>query len=175
MLAPWETFYLIVGSVAGALIGLQFVVMALIADSRRRATSPEIAAFGTPTVLHFCGALLVSALMSVPWGSVSGLRAGLIACGGYGVAYVAVVIRRARRSAGYRAELEDWVWHAALPLIAYVALTVGAVRLSQGPDPALPLIAAATLGLAFIGIHNSWDSITFVATDASHGHPKPKR
>ena len=31
-LSGWENFYVIVGSSAGALIGLQFVVMTLIAD-----------------------------------------------------------------------------------------------------------------------------------------------
>jgi hypothetical protein len=32
-LTGWENFYVIVGSAAGALIGLQFVVVTLIADS----------------------------------------------------------------------------------------------------------------------------------------------
>ena len=32
-LAGWENFYVIVGSSAGALIGLQFVVITLIADT----------------------------------------------------------------------------------------------------------------------------------------------
>ncbi len=32
-LAQWDGFYVIVGSAAGALIGLQFVVLTLIADS----------------------------------------------------------------------------------------------------------------------------------------------
>ena len=31
-LAEWDSFYLIVGGAAGALIGLQFVVMTLLAD-----------------------------------------------------------------------------------------------------------------------------------------------
>jgi hypothetical protein len=34
-LAGWENFYVVGGSSAGALIGLQFVVMALIADMPR--------------------------------------------------------------------------------------------------------------------------------------------
>ena len=33
LLAQWQNFYVIAGSSAGALTGLQFVVMALIADS----------------------------------------------------------------------------------------------------------------------------------------------
>ncbi|SRR6266851_5054040 len=37
-LAAWESFYVIVGSSGAALTGLQFVVIALIAESRRRST-----------------------------------------------------------------------------------------------------------------------------------------
>ena len=175
LLAGWESFYVITGSVAGALIGLQFVVMALIADSRRRTTPPEIAAFGTPTVLHFCAALLLSALLSVPWVSSSGLQFTVVACGIAGVLYAAVVIRRARRSHRYRPELEDWVWHAALPLVAYLTLVVAAALLSGNPEPALSLIAAVTLGLVAIGIHNAWDTITYVATNAEHGSEETRR
>jgi hypothetical protein len=170
LLAAWESFYIIAGSVAGALIGLQFVVMALIAESRRRTTSPEIAAFGTPTVLHFCAALLLSALLSVPWASPCGLQLTLGACGIAGVLYAVIVIRRARGSHQYRPELEDWVWHAALPLLAYLTLVVAAALFSRHPEPALSLIAAVTLGLVFIGIHNAWDTITYVATEQQTHH-----
>jgi hypothetical protein len=38
-MSSWENFYVIVGSSAGALIGLQFVVMTLIAE--RLTPSPE--------------------------------------------------------------------------------------------------------------------------------------
>jgi len=37
-LAAWANFYVIVGSAAAALIGVQFVVIALIANLRRRTT-----------------------------------------------------------------------------------------------------------------------------------------
>lgn len=175
LLAGWDSYYVIVGSVAGALIGLQFVVLALIAESRRPTTSPEIAAFGTPTVLHFCAALLVSALLSVPWTAASLLQITLVACGVAGVLYVVIVIRRARRTPQYRPELEDWVWHAVLPLLAYLTLVVAAPLLSRRPELALALIAAVTLGLVFIGIHNAWDAITYIATDPAHGSERAKR
>ncbi len=60
VLKAWESFYVIVGSSAGALIGLQFVVITLIAESRMRSTGHELAAFGTPTVLHFVAVLLIA-------------------------------------------------------------------------------------------------------------------
>src|SRR5947207_14954595 len=66
-LAEWDSFYVIVGAAAGALIGLQFVVMTLIA-ARPQLAAPEAgAAFATPTVVHFGSALFLSALLSVPW------------------------------------------------------------------------------------------------------------
>ena len=62
-LSGWENFYVIVGSSAGALIGLQFVVMTLIAGmpiTRRDAQAGD--AFSTPTVVHFAVVLLLSAV-----------------------------------------------------------------------------------------------------------------
>src|SRR5205809_871744 len=44
---PWESFYVIVGSSAGALTGLQFVVIALGSESRNLGTEHEINAFAT--------------------------------------------------------------------------------------------------------------------------------
>ena len=58
VLREWETFYVIAGSAGAALTGLQFVVMALVAESGRRSTGREISAFGTPTVIHFCAVCL---------------------------------------------------------------------------------------------------------------------
>ena len=73
LLTHWESFYVIVGSSAAALTGLMFVVVALVAESesRRRDAASGIDAFGTPTIVHFCSALLVSAVLSAPWASLS--------------------------------------------------------------------------------------------------------
>jgi hypothetical protein len=53
-LEGWERFYVIVGSSAAALTGLMFVVITLIADSEMPRSPGTVAAFGTPTVVHFC-------------------------------------------------------------------------------------------------------------------------
>ena len=58
-LARWANYYVIVGSAAGALIGLQFVVLTLIAVRPATASAEAGAAFGSPTVVHFCAALFV--------------------------------------------------------------------------------------------------------------------
>jgi hypothetical protein len=166
-LVAWESFYVIVGSSGAALTGLQFVVMALIAESSRRSSGREISAFGTPTVIHFCAVLLVSAIVSAPWHSLSSVAFALGACGFAGVAYGVIVIRRARRQTGYRPVFEDWLWHAVLPLIAYALVLIAASLLPSHPQRPLFVVALAALLLLFIGIHNAWDTITYFAIGES--------
>src|SRR5882672_10747063 len=170
VLREWESFYVIVGSSAAALTGLQFVVMALIAESGRRSTGREISAFGTPTVIHFCAVLLVSAIVSAPWHSLSSAAWALGVSGFAGVAYAVIVIRRARQQTGYRPVFEDWLWHAVLPLIAYALVLVAASLLTRQPR-LLFLVALAVLLLLLIGIHNSWDTITYFAISIKGGKP----
>src|SRR5512132_2181088 len=101
-LIAWESFYVIVGSSGAALTGLQFVVIALIAESQARTTARQVDAFGTPTIVHFCAVLLMSAILSAPWHSLSRVGLALGACGTVGVVYGVIVVRRARRQTGYR-------------------------------------------------------------------------
>lgn len=162
-LSLWESFYVIVGSSAAALTGLQFVVIALVAESEARTGTREIAAFGTPTVVHFCAVLLVSAILSAPWPALLGAAAAIEICGILGLIYVAIVTRRARRTIAYRPVLEDWIWHSVLPLLAYLTLIVAAIVLQRHHVPALFSVAASALLLLFIGIHNAWDTVTYIA------------
>ncbi|HVO11784.1 MAG TPA: hypothetical protein VMX54_13685 [Vicinamibacteria bacterium] len=156
-LAAWGNFYVIVGSSGGALIGIQFVVITLIAGMRHRAEE-AVSAFATPTVVHFAAALLVSAIMSAPWPALAQADVALAACGLGGLAYAVAVIRRARRQTDYRPVWEDWLWYAVLPCGAYLALSMSALFLRSAA--ALYVIAASALSLLLIGVHNAWDSVT---------------
>src|SRR4029434_5554910 len=91
-LTEWESFYVIVGSSAAALTGLMFVVITLIADLEAQRSSGTLAAFGTPTVVHFCAALIVSATLSAPWQSVTKVAVALGICGGWGVANSLILV-----------------------------------------------------------------------------------
>lgn len=166
-LSAWGNFYVIVGSSGAALIGVQFVVITLIAGMRRRAEADSISAFATPTVVHLAGAFLISAIMSVPWASLFPASVALAVAGLCGLAYGAIVIHRARRQTGYRPVWEDWLWHATFPCGAYVALALAALFLSTATQPAMSVIAAAALGLLLIGIHNAWDSVTHIVVGAA--------
>jgi hypothetical protein len=169
-LIAWESFYVIVGSSGAALTGLQFVVIALISEARtqgaaraQESNDQSIAAFGTPTIVHFCSVLLVSAILSAPWHGLSSVGLTLGVCGLVGVVYGVIVVRRARRQSGYRPVWEDWLWHAVLPLISYALILGSAIVLRSYPQRALFVIGATALLLLFIGIHNAWDTVTYIA------------
>jgi hypothetical protein len=147
------------------LTGLQFVVMALVANtSAPGASSATIDAFGTPNVVHFAMVLLLSAVLSAPWPSLDAMAVALAVCGAGGVVYGVVVIRRAGRQTSYEPVLEDWIWHATLPLLAYAGVAAGALLLLTIEEDALFAIAAASLLLLFVGIHNAWDTVTYITT-----------
>ncbi len=175
-LSTWQNFYVIIGSAAATLTGLMFVVATLIAGVRVRvrvSTSSEaFATFNTPNVLHFCAALLVAAILSAPWQALwnAGLLLGLSGLGG--MIYVVIVLRRARRQRDYQPVLEDWLWHTVFPLVSYTALLVAAMLLPGHPAPALFVIAAGTVLLLFIGIHNAWDNVTYIALELSRPQNK---
>lgn len=173
-LTEWENFYVIVGSSAGALTGLQFVVIALIAEAEAASSMLEIRAFGTPTIVHFCAALLISAVLSAPWHALSSAGLAVGACGAAGVLYAIRVIRHARLQSGYNPDAEDWFWYAGLPLCAYAALVAAGIMLAWRPTFALFTIAATALMLMFIGIHNAWDTVTYVAVERGRGKKKNK-
>ncbi len=161
-LVAWESFYVIVGSSAAALTGLQFVVIALGAEVQTMA-APTTRAFATPTIVHFCAVLFVSAVISAPWHTLFNPALALGTSGVLGIAYGITVIRHTRRQTQYAPVLEDWIWHVVLPIVAYVALLSGAVALPTAAERALFAIGAAAVLLLFIGIHNAWDSVIYIA------------
>jgi len=160
-LVEWESFYVIVGSSAGALIGLQFVVLTLIAEKPQLATAEGGAAYLTPTIVHFGTVLLLSAVLRVPWHSIGAFATAWGLVGLAGMAYVAVVNLRIRRQSLYRPQVEDWLFHALLPFAAYVLLALSALAASSHEREALFGVAAAVLLLLFCGIHNAWDAVAY--------------
>jgi hypothetical protein len=162
VLNGWENFYVIVGSSAGALIGLQFVVIMLIAAKPiARVDALAGGAFATPSVVHFGVVLLLSAIASAPWKEIITVAVlwGLV--GVCGVVYVVVVARRMRIQSAYQPVFEDWLFHVLLPFVAYAVLAISAYVAHSHTGPALFLVGAAALLLLFIGIHNAWDAVTY--------------
>jgi len=161
-LAGWQNFYVIVGSSAGALIGLQFVVLSLITSRRTPQTDLGAGhAFATPTIVHFAVVLGLSGILIAPWEGIdiAAVLWGLVGVGG--IVYAVIVIRRMRGQTAYQPEFEDWLFHVLLPIAAYVTLAVSAYAAWSHSREALFAVGAAALLLLFVGIHNAWDAVTY--------------
>ena len=160
--AAWQNFYVIVGSSAGALIGLQFVVLSLINGMRGGRLNPQgTGAYATPVIVHFATVLGISGILCAPWNGfgVASSICGFVGAGG--IVYVLITIRRIRVQAAYRPEFEDWLFHILLPLAAYLILAASAYTAWLFLRETLFGIGAATLLLLFSGIHNAWDAVTY--------------
>jgi hypothetical protein len=161
-LRGWENFYVIVGSSAGALIGLQFVVMTLVANMPLTRTDARAGhAFSTPGVVHFGAVLLLAAVGCAPWDEIGPVAVLWGVVGALGVVYVAVVARRLRLQTVYRPVFEDRLCHVFLPFAAYALLAAAACAAYAYPRPGLFVVGAAALLLLFLGIHNAWDIVTY--------------
>ena len=167
VLSQWESFYVIVGSSAGGLTGLMFVVVALVRESSMPRSADTVNAFGTPNVIHFVAVLLLAAVLSAPWTRLKDPAHIVGATALAGIVYLLIVLRRMLRQTEYKPVLEDWIWHQILPTIGYAMLFVGAAGMSHDQTWALFLIGAVALLLLCVGIHNAWDTVAYVvARDA---------
>jgi hypothetical protein len=157
-LAGWENFYVIVGSSAGGLTGITFVVVALIRDAAGGAGPSGLGVFVTPTIVHFGGVLALSAYLSMPHQAVLSLSAGFGAVGLAGLIYGGVIAANMRRHGGeYVPVREDWIWNVILPTLVYGCLFGMAVLVWHRPVQSLFGVATLSLMLLFIGIRNAWD------------------
>ena len=165
LLITWGNFYAIVGTAAATLTGLMFVVVTLSASLRNRAGSEAQGTFSTPNVVHFCIALLIAALLSAPWSGleIPGFLLGFIGLGG--TIYISIVLLRFTRLRNYKPVLEDWAWHIVIPLVCYVALFISTIVLLSNPVVAMFFIGAVTVLFLFVGIHNSWDTVTYITVE----------
>jgi len=163
--AGWESFYVIVGSSGAALTGLQFVVIALTTELRRQRTTAQFDAFATPTIVHFCAALFVSAVLSAPWEEVSSAAIAIGVTGAAGILYTGLVVRRVTSQTQYALVFEDWLFHTALPFLAYATILSAGLTVVHHTVDALFGLGSATILLLFIGIHNAWDTVTCLAAE----------
>jgi hypothetical protein len=163
VLSEWQNFYVIVGSAAGALIGLQFVVMALIADMPSQGEeSQAVTAFSTPSIVHFGVVLLLGAAMVMPWYSLHHLVALWGVAGLFGVGYTAFTGWRLRTQTTYAPVAEDWIFRVILPALVYIALASAWWVSHIDTRGALFQVAIVVLALLFIGIHHAWDNATYL-------------
>ena len=166
MFHGWDSFYLLIGTTAGALIGLLFVVTTLTVDLERTRAQRGATIYMTPTVFHFAVVVTASAMALVP--EIGAAPAGTV-LGGYALAGLAaalsVTVRIARGSKvpGEAAHWTDIWYYGAGPSIVYLVLGAGALAAWTASERAPAIAGAALTALLLLGIRNAWDLVTWLA------------
>jgi hypothetical protein len=164
LLAPWQNFFILLGTAAATLIGAMFVVVSIGIGFLSRDRSMAIRVFLSTTVVHLSTVLFGSLLTMVPvlaprWQAVVAGIAGLV-----GVGYSLHVIWGFRQHPG--TVLSDWFWYAIFPLAAYATLSIAAVTGLYDNAEGLYVFAALLTALLVAGIRNGWDMLVWLVTSS---------
>jgi hypothetical protein len=160
----WHEFYFMIGSSAGALIGLLFVVITLTANFEPGRAEAGARVYVTPIVVHFASVLFISALSLVPELSVPVFGMLVLPPALGGLFYVGVIIRRFFGPLPTPPHWTDPIFYAAFPAVSYLALTSAAAAFLLGWAYAPAMLAAGVVALLFIGIRDAWDLALWLST-----------
>jgi lysylphosphatidylglycerol synthetase-like protein (DUF2156 family) len=165
MFDGWENYYLMVGSSAGALIGLMFVVVTLTAGRDRGEvdrgkhlyTSPIVWQLGVTVVLS--GAAAIPTITAKVFAVLAG---GLALLGiGWGVRSAVGILRR---PVGKPEDCWfDAFWYGIAPALVYVGLGGAAFGMWRGWAWGETAVAVDLMALLLVSIHAEWDLVTFLA------------
>jgi len=162
ILGSWTNFYIILGSASAVLIGLQFVSISLAAMKPPKKNEANAAStFSTPNILHFGAVLVISAIASAPWPGIFYPAVLLALIGIYGLTYSIIIARRIRLQKVYKTLLYDWFFYAIIPILVYLIMVISTFAILTYTALALFLIAGTAVSLLLVGIHNTWDSVTY--------------
>jgi hypothetical protein len=175
MLRDWESFYLLVGSAAAALIGLLFVVATLTVSIDRKSAERGDKLFMTPIVFHLCGIVVLSSLALAPTltPAAFGIVCALVAVAGF--AYGAMVTFGIVTVGDPPTHWSDKWYYGAGPTLAYVALAIIAAAMLRNRGWAVNGVATVIVFLLLLGIRNAWDLVTYLAPKQANPEPPKKR
>ena len=163
MFAHWDSYYLLIGTAAGALIGLLFVVATLNAGREVTDVTRGTKTYLTPTVFHFAMVVVVSALATAP--GLPARTVGLLlgTCAIVGLVYSGWICVRLRSGNMAGQHWSDFWFFGAAPTAIYLGLGATSGTAWAAPS-ALPYAAAVLLLLLMlVGIRNAWDLVTWLA------------
>lgn len=163
MFAGWDSFYLLVGGAAGALIGLLFIVVTLIHGSDAELKLRAASVYMTPTVAHLAMVLLLSALSTAPGIPIH--PTGVI-FGGCALVCLAFTARALFMFVTKAVQASHWsdLWgYGVLPFAACLGLAAAVAAIWWAPAAvAARGIAASVVFLLLIAIRNAWDLVTWI-------------
>ena len=164
MFEGWENYYLMVGSSAGALIGLMFVVMTLTAGRDHDEVERGKHLYTSPIVWHLAVILTLSGAAAIPTISVKFFA---VSTAGLALLGLAIGLRSAigiaRTPSAPESIAFDAFWYGVAPAIVYLGMGVAALGLLAGRPWGTTAIAVDLMALLLVSIHAEWDLVTYLA------------
>jgi hypothetical protein len=172
MFEGWANYYLMVGSSAGALIGLMFVVVTLTAGRDRAEVERGKQLYTSPIVWHLAVILTLSGAAAVPGmtAKIFGLMSGGLAVLGLGWG-VRSAVGIARHPGAPSSATFDMFWYGIAAAIVYVGLGIAALGLLSAKVWGATAVAADLMALLLVSIHAEWDLVTYLAPIAGQSPP----
>ena len=163
MFEGWENYYLMVGSTAGALIGLMFVVVTLTAGRDLKELERGKKLYTSPIVWHLAVILVLSGAAAVPAIPVR-LFAGITV--GLGLLGIMLGIRSVvgiSRFFNTADRAFDAIWYGVAPAVVYVGLVAAGWGMLAGHRWGPAAVGADLMALLIVSIHAEWDLVTYLA------------
>jgi hypothetical protein len=163
MFENWDSFFLLIGGAAGALIGLFFIVVTLMRGGDSGALLRGASVFMTPTVAHLTMVLTVSALATAPGipMSAAGMVFGACALVSLGFSARSLIMLA---TGGIKATHWSDLWgYGVAPLAVSLALLVSTAAIWFAPHWAARGIAASLIATLLMAIRNAWDLVTWIS------------
>jgi hypothetical protein len=149
----WNNFYMLVGGVAGTLIGLIFVVISLGAERPKSGDQDRTRILVTPVLVHFATLLLIALALLAPISNlIRALLLGALGCAGFGYTANLAFLAKKRIDETER----EVVWDTALPLAGYFLVLVSAAAWALDASFADEHAAIASVLLLVTALRNSW-------------------
>jgi hypothetical protein len=178
MFEHWDSFYLLIGGAAGALIGLLFIVATLTRDVDTDSALRGASVYMTPVVIHLGVVLSLSGVAAAPGLPTAADGAILAAAAALGLVTSLRVVYHLLANPLFRTAHWTDVWcYGAMPAGAYLVLAASAAAVWLRPGLSADGVAASLLAVLLIAIRNAWDMVTWMSAKApapgAAGAPPP--
>ncbi len=164
MFGGWENYFLMIGSSAGALIGLMFVVATLTTGRDQEQTERGKHLYTSPIVWNLAVILVLSGAAFAPdiTPAFFGMLSGAVAVIGIGMGIRNALVM-ARMPMVEDTKLFDLTWYGIAPTLTYVGLGASAIGMFMRHGWASAAVAADLMTLLLVSIHAEWDLVTYLA------------
>jgi hypothetical protein len=172
MFEGWDSFFLLIGGAAGALIGLLFVVASIPTGGERQVRLQAASLYISPTVFHLAIVMVVSGTALAPRLPAPAVSALVGVCALIGLIHLACVAHGILSPKTPAPPHWSDIWcYGVGPLVLYAVLGGAAIAEDLTPRQGAYAIAGASLALLLLAIRNAWDLVTWLAParDGSSG------